>query len=66
MAKGGARRASVHPNKKPEKAGSVNHSTDKNNQLSANNDETATLNSSIMSGGLSQTGNFFNDFQSYS
>merc|ERR1712226_1577419 len=60
MAKG--RRASVHPSKtsKPEKPATGTQSS----LQTINNDETATLNSSIMSG-LSQSGNFFNDFKSF-
>jgi len=63
MAKG--RRASVHPSKtttKPEKTTLGGESS----LQTINNDETASgLNSSIMSGGISQSGNFFNDFQSF-
>ena len=62
MAKG--RRASVHPSKpkNTDKISTVSSlTTDKINI----NDETATLTSSIMSGGLTQSGNFFNDFKSF-
>jgi len=63
MAKG--RRASVHPSKttKPEKTTTLGAES---SLQTINNDETASgLNSSIMSGGISQSGNFFNDFKSF-
>ena len=67
MAKG--RRASIHPGKsKPDKNNNNNNSEKPSGTQSSlqtiNNDETATLNSSIMSG-ISQSGNFFNDFKSF-
>lgn len=64
MAKG--RRASVHPSKTTQKPEKSTLGAAESSLQTINNDETASaLNSSIMSGGISQSGNFFNDFKSY-